>query len=396
MTYPVKWFDSDMAGAPTLDANAGSLIALLKACFIDGFNLQALDSLTYDSGSGEVTGTVGNGHGFVKHQVVKIAGADQAEYNGEHRVSWIDSTTFRYTPAAAPAASPATTSGTLEARAAPVGGWEIAHDDGQGTIAAFRSTAPEATGILFRFDDSNTDPDWDSNAADVMVCGAEAMTDIDTYDGAFPSATTRYRIIRKDASPTPTAGGIAWELVADGSACHLVTDPGNDPDNPHRRSAYMFGDLVSYRPGDAYHAGLVLGDENTSANYCTSHFGQLGQNNGHYLARSHTQAPGVVQWRGMGSSLSNHLGHGGLPYPNPADNGLYLHAPVLVKEPDADTLRGEWPGMAQLLQTAPLPHRQVLEHVNGEPVLYLALQCGRSRNSSDAGELLVDLVGPWR
>ncbi len=49
--------------------------------------------------------------------------------------------------------------------------------------------------------------------------------------------------------------------------------------------------------------------------------------NGHYLARSHTQISGAVQWRAMGSSLSGHLGYGGLPSSNPADNGLYSTRP---------------------------------------------------------------------
>ena len=102
MRYPVKWFHSDMQGAPTLSGDPGALLSVLRGCLIDGFNLVSLSSLTYDPNTGECTAQTATNHGFAKYQVVSISGADQPEYNGEQRVTYADSTSFRFAPPPTP------------------------------------------------------------------------------------------------------------------------------------------------------------------------------------------------------------------------------------------------------------------------------------------------------
>jgi hypothetical protein len=118
MTYPVRWFTSEFENAPELNAAVGSIIGILDACLINGFNTKGVDALAYDSQTGLCTVTVQAGHGYQKHQIIRISGADQGEYNGDFRVVDTTSTTLTFAPATAPAVTPAT-GATLEIKTAP-------------------------------------------------------------------------------------------------------------------------------------------------------------------------------------------------------------------------------------------------------------------------------------
>ena len=78
MTYPVKWFSEEMAGAPVMmtdtTGTAGTLVALLKACLISGFNLKAIATLTFDSGTNTGTATFATAHGYKVNSVILIDG----------------------------------------------------------------------------------------------------------------------------------------------------------------------------------------------------------------------------------------------------------------------------------------------------------------------------------
>jgi hypothetical protein len=98
-SFPVKWFTNSQGGAPTLEQySVGSLISVLRACLVDGYNLTAVPTMTYDGGSNSVTADFGVSHGFVKHQVIEITGADQSEYNGQFRVTVAGGTSLSFTP----------------------------------------------------------------------------------------------------------------------------------------------------------------------------------------------------------------------------------------------------------------------------------------------------------
>jgi hypothetical protein len=62
MPSSIKYFDSTMAGAPSMADAAGNLVAVLDACLVDGVGSVTLDSLVV---AGDVaTGTLSTGHGF--------------------------------------------------------------------------------------------------------------------------------------------------------------------------------------------------------------------------------------------------------------------------------------------------------------------------------------------
>ena len=113
MTSPIKHFYSGMAGAPTLNGLAGSMIGLLDACLVNGFNLLTLDSLVV--ASNVLTGTKAS-HGYVVDQVILVAGANESALNGEWTITTVTSSTFS---AAAPGVGNTTGTGTISSKAAP-------------------------------------------------------------------------------------------------------------------------------------------------------------------------------------------------------------------------------------------------------------------------------------
>ena len=245
MTIPVKWFHSGMTGAPSPGTATGTLISILDACLINGFNTQGIDSLTYDSNTGKCTATVNSGHGFEDNQVVLIEGANETEYNGEARVTVVDANTFTYVPATAPTAATAT--GTITAKAAPVGGWNKVFSDVNRGV--YRSNDPSSPGYYLRVDDN---VDVDGGYLDVF----ESMSDIDTGTGIWGSCKWR---------KGRNSGGIGmqeWSLVGDGRAFYFRVR--HTSSSYARPKIYFFGDVVSFVPGDVYATAITGTTSNLS------------------------------------------------------------------------------------------------------------------------------------
>ena len=83
----VKHFHSAMVGAPILNGQAGSMIALLNACLKDGFDIKVATSLTVDSGVATLAFT--GSHSATVESVVLVAGSSVADLNGEQKITAI-------------------------------------------------------------------------------------------------------------------------------------------------------------------------------------------------------------------------------------------------------------------------------------------------------------------
>ena len=118
MPIAVKWFSSDMRGAPTISGTPGALITALDACLITGFGAVTATGVTVSGGIATVG--VPSGQTFAQHAVVLISGATPSALNGEHRVLTSSSTQITFATTAADGAA----TGTIEIRYAPVGQWE--------------------------------------------------------------------------------------------------------------------------------------------------------------------------------------------------------------------------------------------------------------------------------
>jgi hypothetical protein len=377
MAYPVKWFHSSFEGAPVLTSAAGAMIGVLDACLLNGFNTKAVSSLTYNSGNNTCTVMISGGHGFQKYQIVSISGANESGFNGEQRVISVTDTTLSYIPATTPGAPTAT--GTITIKTPPIGGWAKPFSDTN--LAAYKSIDVGATGIYLRVDDGS--------GSYSPTFGCETMTDINTWTGSFNDGW-----FKKDENSTNTVIPRQWAVVGDSRLFYLITWPMAEVNNIDG-SPYVFGDITTYKAGDAYHALLVNGIQ---TGYGNSQFGQLNVNSKKALARSYTQTPGPVFVYTPGSYASEQLGKAGIPYPNPVDSGLYIHDKIFVSEGSykQGAIRGELPGLKQIIQELPFPHNTIQDVFPSRPgALMWALRAGTSGGANWI-EPLFDLVGPWR
>ena len=378
MTYPIKYHHSAMQGAPALSGTAGAMIALLDAVLINGFNVLAPTSIVVASGVATVT--YSTTHGYAAHDIIKVAGATPAELNGEQRVTSVTSNALTF----ATTAADGTATGTLETRTAPVGFWEKSFS---GTNkAAYRSTDPAMTQLFLRVDDTGT-----NNA---LWRGYETMTDVDTCTGPFPTVAQAASGLFARKSSSADAVARPWVVVADnGLILFFVAWSSSYP----TYAWYKFGDVLSLKEGDAYHCVIGAHTAETpsypGASPTPAECAFTGTQC--YAARSDTQIGSAVELRQGGSRASAAFGSGGQPYPSRVNNGLLLHAPVLLHE-GADTAptRGEWPGILQPIQNQPLASGDIVDNfpsLPGRRVLLLRID-----SSSSEGRIAIDITGPWR
>lgn len=390
MANEVIWFDSAETGAPTLNNAAGSLVAVLDACLLNGFNLK---SITINVAGGVATATC-NGHGFsgAAGKLLLIAGATPNELNGLKQPTVTGTNTFTFP---APGVPDGAATGAITAKRAPLG-WTKAH--AAANKAAYRSSDVQATGRLLRVDDTAAAP---ASATDARVVMYEAMADIDTGTGAGPTAAQ----LAGGAywgKGTNDATAKSWVLIGDGRLFYFF--------GPHSGAAglaaYAFGDVVSYRAADAYGCVLfgsssAIGSTSSGSTQLATPSIQLGTapaNNGSMVSRLSSQVGAAVPVAVLGVYTSSVWGNTNAPaWPSPVDNGCVLHRPMYLLEANnafGNPIRGEMPGLLQFLAGVPYAHKEVVTNIDG--LAGHAVLVIETRNNSAIGRMALDLTGPWR
>jgi hypothetical protein len=394
MTTPtIRLFRSTDTGAPSLSGTAGALIALLDACLKDGYNSKAVQSITRSGSTATVT--FATAHGFASDglTIVRVAGADQAEYNGDFQISNVTSTAFDITVSGTPA-TPAT--GTITAKVAPLD-WEKAFS---GTNkAAYRSADTTGTRMYLRVDDNNPNADSYKNA---FLRGYESMSDVDTGTGLFPTIAQLANGIYLTKSNTSDSTARSWVLAGDGLEFILFSAHGINGFNIH--SAFHFGDFSSELDSDPYGClifgqyGSQVGDWATGNQVTFQFVTNPGFNNvqsGHFLARAYTQTGTAVACGKHGDYMaagSMNFGRGSVPYPSPHNSGLYVGS-ILIGEPTIP--RGVLRCIYAPWHTAPLGHGNKvagLSNLDGRTLYAVAT----AYSGTTAGETHIDITGPWR
>lgn len=435
MAHPVKWFSEAMGGAPLLSTDtgngtAGTLISVLKACLVTGFNINPIQSITLDGGLAVATFALA--HGFLPDSIVAIEGVN-LNWNGEYRVLSVTTTTVTFAPVGTPSA--VGTGGTM--KVAPAG-WELEFVDGTNTVAVFKRIAADATALRLRIDNSAFSG-WNGTASYRYYYAkaqmVENVTDVNTY--------TLVKEFAWPASHAYATGEQQWDLVADDKLFYFL------PRYTAAKMAavLMFGDINSIRPNDNYHC--VLTGVPTPSPSATYHWGTRGtSSSGWYpyndvlqfgslvgvnssmppiamslrrtlfsIARMHHQLPGSDNCLLLGIGYAFGCTHeAGVTYPNAPDNGVYFNdgkTPVLEKT--ANAIRGFLPGVLAPLQNDLRLYRYNIAHDPAKPGSMLRLLKGagsvdlssytdtnESNGSYYTGyrntERLIgfDIAGPWR
>ena len=190
----IKFYVHTNNNAPQLQNAYGSMINVLDACLVNGINIGTISSLTA-SGS-TVTALFSSAHNLMQYQVIKITGANQLEFNGEHRILTVpNSNEVTFELATAPSVTTAT--GVISASLPPLG-WEkpfSSSNPNGGGKAAYRSTNLLLPSRPFLRVVDELDPAYTATYAKYAKVGiVEDMTDIDTmlggqapFDAALPN-----------------------------------------------------------------------------------------------------------------------------------------------------------------------------------------------------------------
>jgi len=215
--------------------------------------------------------------------------------------------------------------------------------------ASFRNSPTGGTGSYLQVDDNATSSVLAARSA--RLRGFEAMTTQTAGTGGFPTAGQLASGCQVYKSFTADATARAWVCVADQYTLTLLTNPGAESEL-NGWSTFHFGDFFSLKAGDAYRAiiigrtaePLAVGQQDTSETF--QDFALLSATNaGHYVARNFSGVGQLAQVVGKHcGDLAKRLG---VPYPNPADGGLFLaqmwlHEDVGNQSVIRGRLRGIW------------------------------------------------------
>lgn len=391
MSSPVCLFQSTDLGAPTLSGTVGELIAVLDACLINGYNSVAVSSMTR-SGS-VVTVTTSAPHGFALYGttgisgIAQISGAAEADYNGKWRVTGVTSpTVFTFNIGVLTPATPAT--GSITCKRAPAG-WEKPYS---GTNKAVYRQPVGTNRFYLRADDNSPSG---GNATQAAVRAYEAMTDVDTGTQPFPTSGQASTGLAFPKSATVSATTRPWTLIADEAHFYWLADINSAGSS----GVVCFGDLANpYKPGDAFHTMIIAGIVGTNTNIAASEFENisnvLSQTRArHYMARTYNQLGASTAFGKIGDLNMGSMGgtSGGMTYPAPHDNGLYVSG---VRVNEASLLRGLMPGLYMPLHDQPLADGTFTTDIVGlAGRVLLAKKLNQGGVSS--GEALFDITGPW-
>jgi len=384
-------------GAPTLDGLAGSLVSVLDACLVTGFGLQ---TATITVASGVATLSTPSSHGFELHQVALVDGASNALLNGRHRVLSRTSATITFDATGVPDGA---ASGSINVRLAPAGWSKVFSGTNK---AVYRSNNVAGTQMYLRVDDTV--------GRNARVVGYETMTDVDTGEGPFPTAAQLSGGGWWPKSNTASSSARAWTVVADDRALYLHMNCGGDAVGASG-SVWSFGDVSSYKLGDAYASAINAATSDLSSSQNPTRLAieavTISNYDAHaYLARSFTEIGGGVRAQRVAESYFNTYqadavsGYGNFgnigAYPNGPNNGLILSR-IAITEGQANTVGPLRAVMRGAYLTPQNCHQAFnrLDVVTGSGDMagrrLLAVKCGAPAGTASYGVMFFDITGPW-
>lgn len=179
----IKFYVHTNNNAPQLQNAYGSMINVLDACLIDGIQIGAVNSLT--ASGNMATATFGSAHNLIQYQVIKITGANQPEFNGEHRILTVPNSNTVTFELASESSVPIATGAIIASL--PSLGWEkpfSSNNPSGGGKAAYRPTNSDSLSRPFLRVVDELDSVWNLSYAKYAKVGiVEDMADIDTMMG---------------------------------------------------------------------------------------------------------------------------------------------------------------------------------------------------------------------
>ena len=350
MAQFINYYSSYEAGAPQLNQAASSLIALIEACAVTGFNPKAITSIVVAS---EVATVVCNGHGQPVVNTYKfdldltIEGAGTPAVNGSKLITVVDPNTFTFP---APGVADGAVGGTITCKRTPLG-WSKPFS---GTNKAmFARTDPTATAHLLYISDPLGE--------DARVFGVESAIDIATWTDKFPTEAQMAGGFYWSKGNADTRAK-NWMLLGDEFGMYFICEGSGYQNNDTWRQIFVpqyFGDINTYRQGDAHHC--MISGQRVDGSYTGGQPGlttsqhswgvapQPGSVSNTVLARAHhglvkSVGAGFIHPSGSGLATPNKW------YPDVTSNGgIFLKGAFVDEElvSQGHPVRGTMPGFVQ-------------------------------------------------
>ena len=418
MTANVKYFSSTMLNAPVVGNNWGDLVTMLDACLVTGFNQKTVLSASYDGT--DVVLQLATGHGFVVHQVLLLAGANEAVYRGEFRVKKVEPERVFLS---ASDAMPAQATGTITAKVAPLD-FEIVFSGDQ--KRAYRSKNLQSERAFLRVDNGCPQGYTTTWRKFARVNVAENMRDIDSFDGAVcPMDSTGWTgATPKGTGSNMVSGWAKWyQTCAIGSYSREA-----DASQQAMAQWILVGDdrgfYISFLSQTAYdsyvcgfnelnhlgaagsktvliaamYAGTVgsgyTSDQNNFGRYgnysscfALKPYHGVGSSAALYVAGMFFSSQNITVQYGTGT-VSTSSGALTVPAPNPVDYG-YFGFDVWLYEQNL-AVRGVLAGVLFTPQAMPLNHADIVSNVDGRRLLAVKVQF-----SGNQGMMFLDLSDKW-
>lgn len=401
----IKFFVRSNNNTPQLQNAFGSMIGVLDACLVNGVSLGLVSTLTAVGTT--VTAVFSASHNLMQYQVLKITGANQAEYNGEHRILTVpNATSVTFQLASAPSVTTATGSITASL---PSLGWEkpfSSTNEAGGGKAAYRSKNTLLPSRPYLRVVDELDPAYTATYAKFAKVGiVEDMTDINTmlgvqapYDSASPDKNwvgtgTGTSVINgwakwyyaRNGVATSTSSDVSvpangvrkWLLVGDSNYFYLI--PAHTANNDFG-PVYGFGAFDSNISGDSANTYLSATINNAVASssfYAADNTG-IGSNTNRstkiILQRKYDQSAGFSTASNGITALSQYdlSNSGGTNAISSVANlgfaqscNVHLAETVTNFSSSTALLRGKLKGMQWLFQNKPFSEFQIV-NFNGE------------------------------
>lgn len=226
--YTVKNFNSTMIGAPSLSGTPNTLIEVLKACLITGFNQKTVVSANIVSGV--CTLELEDNNQFQPNTVILINGAEIEGLNGEH---WLDEVNNNKLIFKVTRSDISNIPGNIVVKYAPVGEWTMPYT--ATSIAAFKSTHPHSANAHIVIDDTA--------AKHATARIYKGMTAIDSYDTYVPAGLQPEVMYLKSISADTATR--QWRLIADGKTVYIFICPAKEANASGVWMSYCFGTFTT-------------------------------------------------------------------------------------------------------------------------------------------------------
>lgn len=374
------YYTSADVGAPVLNNANSSVLNLLRACGINGYNARSVVNIVVASGVAVAT-ILDHGFSAVKAQLVRFEGAPEAGLNGDVQPTAVSTNTLTY---AAPTVADGTYTGTITAKRAPFGLTEVFTG---ADVAVFGRAAPAATAMLLRVNDSAANG---ATATDARWISVESATDVDTWAAECPRAAdvSGGYYINKGAN---TATAKNWVLMGCDVGFYLFTQLST----VDYYGAHEWIDLESYLATDPY--GVLVSGTTTAT------VGGLNHHNFSLVTELLASTSTDIKWPRVQRDSSGVdtpvkcLNLGLMAQTGMGNTGPTTFATVPLQRPISvaervglNVHRGARRGLANPLANAPYSQKQIVTDAAGG--MYVSLLC---RYFGGFANVMMSLEADW-